>query len=58
MPVPGDVTVCATCASVLEFGENLSTRHISTDVLEPEIKEVLDHVVEFFKSRLASEIRH
>lgn len=41
MPSPGDVTLCATCVSLLEFDEDLKPHQINIKELEPEVQDII-----------------
>jgi len=41
LPKEGDVTICGTCVSLLEFDENLGPHPIDIKKLEPDVQDVV-----------------
>lgn len=50
MPTAGDVTVCATCVSLLEFDENLKPFVCDIRTLEPEVQEIIEEAMSYLRT--------
>ncbi len=57
-PTVGDVTVCASCATLLELDEQLKPFKIDISTLEPEIQALVLDAQAFLKSRLGRRLLH
>jgi hypothetical protein len=51
IPEPGDVTVCAMCATLLEFDEEMRPHRGDINTLEPEVQAVVSDAIAFIRSR-------
>lgn len=56
IPEPDDVTVCAECATLIEFDEEMVPRRGDINTLEPDVKAVVSDAISFIRSR--SKRRH
>lgn len=50
MPNAGDVTVCATCVTLLEFDEDIKPFKTDISSLEPEVQVIVEAAIDYLRA--------